>query len=138
MAKLIRETFQLLLAKLRLKKRTSKGNSKTRKSSSSTDHDQEPAKVPEGFFPIYVGEEQKKYVVPISFLSVRIFQALLNQFEEQINKANAAGVKPVAVLCSTEMFESILHFVQSVLTARTTSSTGTCEEFFGVEKRLQD
>ncbi|PON51613.1 Small auxin-up RNA [Parasponia andersonii] len=137
MAKLIRETFQLLLAKLRLNKRASKGNNKTRKSS-STDHDQEPAKVPEGFFPIYVGEEQKKYVVPISFLSVRIFQALLNQFEEEINKANAAGVKPIAVLCSTEMFESILHFVQSVLTARTTTSTGTCEDFFGVEKRLQD
>ena len=68
------------------------------------------AEVPEGFFPIYVGEEQKRYVVPITLLSAIIFIALLNQFEEQIR---ATGDKPITLPCSTEMFESILHSVQS-------------------------
>ena len=101
MAKLIFANFQGLMAKLRLRKRT-------RKEEKSAQSTKDPAKVPEGFFPIYVGEQQKLYVVPIAFLSFRMFQALLNQFKEQ-NKAAAAGHKLIVVPCSIMMFESILH-----------------------------
>ncbi|PON94429.1 Small auxin-up RNA [Trema orientale] len=104
MAKLIKTNFQLLMAKLRFKKHTRKENKTCRSP-------KQPEKlVPEGFFPIYVGEEHKRYVVPLTFLSARIFQALLNQFTEEIR---AVGDKPITVPCSAEMFESILQFIHS-------------------------
>ncbi|XP_039036113.1 auxin-responsive protein SAUR22-like [Hibiscus syriacus] len=39
--------------------------------------------VPKGFFPVYVGESQKKrFLVPLSFLNQPLFQDLLSKAEE--------------------------------------------------------
>lgn len=41
--------------------------------------------VPKGHFVVYVGENHKKrYVIPMSFLSQRLFQELLSQAEENL------------------------------------------------------
>ncbi|KAB2091776.1 hypothetical protein ES319_A03G216500v1, partial [Gossypium barbadense] len=34
-------------------------------------------KVPKGYFAVYVGENQKRFVIPVSFLSRPLFQDLL-------------------------------------------------------------
>ncbi|KAF8399813.1 hypothetical protein HHK36_015684 [Tetracentron sinense] len=66
-----------------------------------SDHGQ----VPGDFLPIYVGEERKRYVVPLGYLSSTLFQALLYQFEDEI-VADSKG--PIALPCSTQMFECVL------------------------------
>ena len=69
-------------------------------------NDQKP--VPRGYFPVYVGEEHKKYVIPISCLSSTRFQALLNEFESEIEAS-----KPITLPCSTMVFETELNLVKT-------------------------
>ncbi|TYH26336.1 hypothetical protein ES288_A03G243600v1 [Gossypium darwinii] len=39
-------------------------------------------KVPKGYFAVYVGENQRRFVIPVSFLSQPLFQDLLGKSEE--------------------------------------------------------
>ncbi|KAK9289344.1 hypothetical protein L1049_007499 [Liquidambar formosana] len=64
---------------------------------------------PSGFIPIYVGEESRRYVVPVACLSCTMFQALLHQFREEI-QASIAG--PIKLPCSPQMFEWVLKSCQ--------------------------
>ncbi|XP_019056873.1 PREDICTED: auxin-responsive protein SAUR21-like [Tarenaya hassleriana] len=59
--------------------------------------------VPKGYFPVYVGESQRKrFVVPISFLSEPSFQDLLREAEEEFGIHHPMG--GLTVPCSEENF----------------------------------
>ncbi|KAM7522708.1 hypothetical protein LguiA_012610 [Lonicera macranthoides] len=88
-----------------LKKMKNKNNSKGY--TSLHDHQQisiHKQTVPSGHFPIYVGEEFKRYAVPVAYLSSRWMQNLLNKFEDEIQ-----GGQPIVLPCSVDAFERYLH-----------------------------
>ncbi|KAM7522707.1 hypothetical protein LguiA_012609 [Lonicera macranthoides] len=76
------------------------------------DHQQisvhEQTAVPSGHFPIYVGEELKRYVVPVTYLSLRWIQDLFNKFEDEIQ-----GGQPKVLPCSVDAFEGVLNSVKA-------------------------
>ncbi|KAJ7961099.1 Auxin-responsive family protein [Quillaja saponaria] len=119
MTKICRRSLNSLMAKLRLKSK--------RKSKKKTEREEhiEPG-VPEGFIPMHVGlndEESKRYVIPISCLSSKLFIALLNQFEDQIL---AVREGPVRLPCSQVLFEGLLVLVMKE--EKSKSSTRPCRK----------
>ncbi|XP_022747948.1 auxin-responsive protein SAUR21-like [Durio zibethinus] len=67
-----------------------------KKSSTSLD-------VPKGFFPVYVGESQKKrFLVPLSFLSQPSFRDLLSKAEEEFGFDHPMG--GVTIPCHEDLF----------------------------------
>ncbi|KAI0520196.1 hypothetical protein KFK09_007667 [Dendrobium nobile] len=48
-------------------------------------------KVPKGHFPIYVGEEEKRFVVPVSYLNNPLFQNFLDNVEEEFGLDHQVG-----------------------------------------------
>ncbi|KAG2703227.1 hypothetical protein I3843_06G120500 [Carya illinoinensis] len=74
--------------------------------SSSTSSSQATSKaidVPKGYFPVYVGESQKKrFVVPISYLSQPSFQDLLIQAEEEYGYNHPLGA--LTIPCKEDIF----------------------------------
>ncbi|MCE3049258.1 hypothetical protein HAX54_044478 [Datura stramonium] len=69
-----------------------------KKSSTSLD-------VPKGHFAVYVGEKQKRFVIPISYLSQPSFQDLLSQAEEEFGFDHPMG--GVTIPCAEDIFISI-------------------------------
>ncbi|KAL3509425.1 hypothetical protein ACH5RR_028831 [Cinchona calisaya] len=65
--------------------------------------------VPKGFIPVYVGEEHKKYVIPLSYLSSTMFKALLTQTSE----ANRSPMNSINLACSVGMFEAVLDIARA-------------------------
>lgn len=57
--------------------------------------------VPKGHFPVYVGEELKRYVIPVAYLSSRRIQDLLNKFNS------------IVLPCSIDVFEAVLILVEA-------------------------
>ncbi|KAK7258007.1 hypothetical protein RIF29_32383 [Crotalaria pallida] len=47
--------------------------------------------VPKGYLAVYVGEKQKRFVIPISYLNQPSFQDLLNQAEEEFGYDHPTG-----------------------------------------------
>ncbi|MCI00434.1 auxin-induced protein, partial [Trifolium medium] len=47
--------------------------------------------VPKGYLAVYVGDEMKRFVIPISYLNQPSFQGLLNQAEEQFEYDHPTG-----------------------------------------------
>ncbi|XWS55024.1 hypothetical protein CRYUN_Cryun10bG0139300 [Craigia yunnanensis] len=67
-----------------------------KKSSTSLD-------VTKGFFPVYVGESQKKrFLVPLSFLNQPLFQDLLSKAEEEFGFDHPMG--GVTIPCHEDVF----------------------------------
>ncbi|GLT55320.1 hypothetical protein SLA2020_284540 [Shorea laevis] len=64
--------------------------------------------VASGFLPLDVDEDRKRYLVPITYLSSTIFQALLNQFKDEILVQEKG---PITLSCSTQMFEWVRDLV---------------------------
>lgn len=62
-----------------------------------------------GHFVIYVGEEQKRYVVSLKYLSSITFQDLLNQFEDEIHFGEDGKL---ILPCSPRVFEDVLNFAK--------------------------
>ncbi|KNA20088.1 hypothetical protein SOVF_055580 [Spinacia oleracea] len=60
--------------------------------------------VPKGYIPIYVGQQgdQKKYVVPLSYLSHPTFQNLLQRAEEEFGFDHPMG--GLTIPCTAETF----------------------------------
>ncbi|PHT59023.1 hypothetical protein CQW23_01386 [Capsicum baccatum] len=69
-----------------------------KKSSTSLD-------VPKGHFAVYVGEKQKRFVIPISYLNQPSFQDLLSQAEEEFGFNHPTG--GVTIPCSEDIFIGI-------------------------------
>ncbi|GMH03253.1 hypothetical protein Nepgr_005092 [Nepenthes gracilis] len=63
-----------------------------------------PVDVPKGHFPVYVGENRTRYIVPISFLSRPEFQTLLRQAEEEFGFNHDMGI---TIPCEEEAFEAL-------------------------------
>ncbi|KAK8529984.1 hypothetical protein V6N13_102870 [Hibiscus sabdariffa] len=63
--------------------------------------------VPKGFFPVYVGESQKKrFLVPLSFLNQPLFQSLLRKAEEEFGFDHPMG--GVTIPCHEDVFLDVI------------------------------
>ncbi|KAF8013585.1 hypothetical protein BT93_I1438 [Corymbia citriodora subsp. variegata] len=58
--------------------------------------------VPKGHLAVYVGEKQKRFVVPVSYLNRPAFQELLAQAEEEFGFDHPTG--GLTILCREEVF----------------------------------
>ncbi|XWS55031.1 hypothetical protein CRYUN_Cryun10bG0140000 [Craigia yunnanensis] len=47
--------------------------------------------VPKGYFAVYVGENQKRFVIPVSYLNNPLFQDLLSLSEEEFGYDHPSG-----------------------------------------------
>ncbi|MCH81275.1 auxin-induced protein [Trifolium medium] len=61
--------------------------------------------VPKGYVAVYVGEKQKRFVVPISYLNQPLFQDLLNQAEEEFGYDHPTG--GLSIPCNEVVFQRI-------------------------------
>jgi SAUR family protein len=67
-----------------------------------------PPDVPKGYCPVYVGPEQRRFVIPTSYLSHPVFRLLLEKAEEFGFRHEGA----LAIPCETEAFKYILQCVE--------------------------
>ncbi|CAK9140376.1 unnamed protein product [Ilex paraguariensis] len=67
-------------------------------------------RVRSGFFPVYVGEESKRYEIPVTWMSSIRLMALFLQFQDEIIQAAA---EPITLPCSTKEFETVLSLVKA-------------------------
>ncbi|KAL4390030.1 hypothetical protein HN51_010963 [Arachis hypogaea] len=58
--------------------------------------------VPKGYLAVYVGENMKRFVIPISYLNQTSFQELLSQAEEEFGYDHPMG--GLTIPCSEETF----------------------------------
>lgn len=63
------------------------------------------ADVPKGHFPVYVGEAQRRFVVPVSYLRHPLFQNLLHRAQEEFDFDH--GVGGIRVPCKEDAFVSL-------------------------------
>jgi SAUR family protein len=61
--------------------------------------------VPKGYLAVYVGEEMKRFVIPISYLKQKSFQELLSQSKEQFEYDHPMG--GLTIPCREEVFSDI-------------------------------
>ncbi|KAA3482290.1 SAUR-like auxin-responsive protein family [Gossypium australe] len=59
-------------------------------------------KVTKGYFAVYVGENQKRFVIPVSFLSQPLFQDLLGKSEEEFGYSHPTG--GLTIPCNEDIF----------------------------------
>ncbi|GAB2219848.1 hypothetical protein Droror1_Dr00007485 [Drosera rotundifolia] len=68
-----------------------------------------PLDVPKGHFPVYVGENRTRYIVPISLLSHPEFQCLLQRAEEEFGFDHEKGL---TIPCEEVVFRSLTSMVR--------------------------
>ncbi|GLT86127.1 hypothetical protein SLE2022_042890 [Rubroshorea leprosula] len=73
------------------------------------DDDGLPLDVPKGHFPVYVGENRTRHIVPISFLSHPEFQCLLRQAEEEFGFDHDMGL---TIPCEEVVFRSLTSMLR--------------------------
>ncbi|KAI3734368.1 hypothetical protein L6452_13836 [Arctium lappa] len=64
--------------------------------------------VPKGHFVVYVGENRRRYVIPISFLFRPEFQNLLQRAEEEFGFDHDMGL---TIPCEEQVFESLTSLI---------------------------
>ncbi|XP_058079091.1 indole-3-acetic acid-induced protein ARG7-like [Magnolia sinica] len=64
-----------------------------------------PADVQKGCFAVYVGEESKRYVIPVKYLKTHVFETLLSRAEEEFGFSNMGAIR---FPCETVLFEHLL------------------------------
>lgn len=62
--------------------------------------------VPKGCLAVYVGESQRRYVVPISYLNEPIFQDLLSKAEEEFGFDHPMG--GLTIPCREDIFTNLI------------------------------
>ncbi|XP_057456520.1 auxin-induced protein 15A-like [Lotus japonicus] len=63
------------------------------------------AEVSKGYLAVYVGEEQKRFVIPVAYLNQPSFQELLSQAEEEFGFDHPMG--GLTIPCSEDVFQHI-------------------------------
>ncbi|GAU32275.1 hypothetical protein TSUD_62910 [Trifolium subterraneum] len=63
------------------------------------------ANVPKGYLAVYVGEEMKRFVIPLSYLNNTSIQELLSQAEEQYGYDHPMG--GITIPCREDIFLDI-------------------------------
>ncbi|RDX78871.1 hypothetical protein CR513_40783, partial [Mucuna pruriens] len=61
--------------------------------------------VPKGYLAVYVGEKQKRFVIPLSYLNQPLFQDLLSQAEKEFGYDHPMG--GLTIPCSEDIFQHI-------------------------------
>ncbi|RYR22679.1 hypothetical protein S245_007167 [Arachis hypogaea] len=61
--------------------------------------------VPKGYLAVYVGDNLRRFVIPISYLNQPLFQELLNQAEEEFGYDHPNG--HLTIPCSEDEFQNI-------------------------------
>uniref|UniRef100_A0A2C9WFF6 SAUR family protein n=1 Tax=Manihot esculenta TaxID=3983 RepID=A0A2C9WFF6_MANES len=65
-------------------------------------------RAPKGHFVVYVGNEMKRFVVPISYLHNPMFQQLLNNAADEYGYSNQNGI---VLPCDVSTFNSLISFL---------------------------
>ncbi|XP_054777710.1 auxin-induced protein X10A-like [Prosopis cineraria] len=60
------------------------------------------SEVPKGYLAIYVGEEMKRFFIPVSYLNQPSFQELLNEAEEEFGYDHLMGA--LTIPCREDIF----------------------------------
>ncbi|CAN6204553.1 unnamed protein product [Urochloa humidicola] len=68
-----------------------------------------PPDVPRGYCPVYVGPEQRRFVIPTRYLAHPVFRLLLEKAEEEFGFRHEGAL---AIPCETEAFKYILQCVE--------------------------
>uniref|UniRef100_A0A7N0TDF7 Small auxin up regulated protein n=1 Tax=Kalanchoe fedtschenkoi TaxID=63787 RepID=A0A7N0TDF7_KALFE len=76
-----------------------------RRSLSAGSRQSSSADVPKGCFAVYVGESQKRFVVPVAYLNQPAFQELLSQAEEEYGFDHPNGA--LTIPCSEDEFSAL-------------------------------
>ncbi|KAK7258015.1 hypothetical protein RIF29_32392 [Crotalaria pallida] len=76
-----------------------------RASFSATQATSKRADVPKGYLAVYVGDQMKRFVIPISFLNQPSFQVLLSQAEEEFGYDHPTG--GLTIPCREDEFLSL-------------------------------
>ncbi|XP_012573101.1 auxin-induced protein 6B-like [Cicer arietinum] len=61
--------------------------------------------VKKGYVAVYVGEKQKRFVVPVSYLNQPSFQDLLSQAEEEFGYDHPTG--GLTIPCTEDVFDHV-------------------------------
>ncbi|MCD7456251.1 Auxin-responsive protein saur50 [Datura stramonium] len=103
----IRKSNKLPQSAVLMKQILRRCSSLGKKNNSYDDDDDEnglPIDVPKGHFAVYVGENRRRYIVPISFLSYPQFQCLLQRAEEEFGFDHDMGI---TIPCEEVVFQSL-------------------------------
>jgi len=63
------------------------------------------AEIPKGHLAVYVGDNIRRFVIPISYLNQPTFQDLLNQSEEEFGYSHPTG--GLTIPCKEEVFLNV-------------------------------
>ncbi|PNX72096.1 auxin-induced protein 10a5-like [Trifolium pratense] len=58
--------------------------------------------IPKGYLAVYVGDQMRRFVIPVSYLNQPLFQELLNQAEEEFGYDHPMG--GLTIPCNEEEF----------------------------------
>ncbi|CAI9297852.1 unnamed protein product [Lactuca saligna] len=77
----------------------------------SSDHCSSPSSTPQtGFFTLYIGEERRRFVVPMSYLTHPLFKMMLEKSSEEFGFSQKNGL---VVPCSVNAFQEVVSVVES-------------------------
>jgi SAUR family protein len=60
------------------------------------------SEIPKGYLAVYVGDEMRRFVIPISYLNQPLFQELLHQAEEEFGYVHPMG--GLTIPCNEDEF----------------------------------
>lgn len=69
-----------------------------------------PPDIPKGFLAVYVGPEQRRFIIPTSYLSDPLFKKLLDKVEEEFGFDHSGAL---AIPCETETFKYLLKCMEN-------------------------
>ncbi|KAI9127447.1 hypothetical protein K1719_002006 [Acacia pycnantha] len=62
--------------------------------------------VPKGYLAVHIGEEMKRFVIPISYLNQSAFQDLLSEVEEEFGFVHQMGA--LTISCREDVFLKVI------------------------------